>query len=157
MKRVLLPYGVLVCLILIGAHSVQAQALVIPRLPGPPSTGISLPIQRYVVNVTITEQTAVTEIEQVFYNPHNRQVEGEYLLALPQDASVSRFTMEMDGEQIKGDLLDKDKTYLIYCRTANRTSQAIKMMSELEFAEVYNMLGGIVQWQAGGFPVITGE
>lgn len=31
----------------------------------------------------------------------------------------------------------------------------MNMMNTLEFAEVYNMLGGIIAWQAAGYPVTT--
>ena len=49
--------------------------------------------------------------------------------------------------------LDKSKTYLIYCRTANRTGKAHIMMRGLGFNEVYNMLGGIVQWKMQNYSV----
>ena len=51
--------------------------------------------------------------------------------------------------------LDKEKTYLIYCRTANRTSHALRLMKDLGFREVYNMAGGIVDWKRKGFAVIN--
>lgn len=47
---------------------------------------------------------------------------------------------------------DKNKIYLIYCRTANRSGKALKMMKDSGFKEVYNMLGGIVQWKIEGLP-----
>jgi len=52
------------------------------------------------------------------------------------------------------DKLDKDKAYLIYCRSANRSGKALDMMAELGFAEVYNMLGGMAQWEAVGLPTV---
>ena len=52
------------------------------------------------------------------------------------------------------DRLDKDKTYLIYCRSARRSGQALDMMAELGFEEVYNMLGGMVRWEAVGLPTV---
>jgi len=48
--------------------------------------------------------------------------------------------------------LDKNKTYLIYCRSGHRSGMALGIMNELGFREVYNMLGGITQWKAEGFP-----
>ena len=51
------------------------------------------------------------------------------------------------------DLLDKNKTYLIYCRTASRTSKAINVMKNLGFSEVYELSGGINNWAGSGFPV----
>lgn len=50
--------------------------------------------------------------------------------------------------------LEKENTYLIYCRTGRRTAEALEMMKELGFMEVYNMMGGITGWEAGGYPVI---
>ena len=46
--------------------------------------------------------------------------------------------------------LDKNKTYLIYCRSGRRSSNALNTMKELKFREAYNMLGGIIEWQAEG-------
>ncbi len=49
--------------------------------------------------------------------------------------------------------LDKEKAYLIYCRSGNRSGKALTIMKELAFREVYNMLGGIIQWKAEGYPL----
>jgi rhodanese-related sulfurtransferase len=49
--------------------------------------------------------------------------------------------------------LDKEKTYLIYCRSGNRGGKALSIMKELAFREVYNMLGGVIQWKAEGYPL----
>ena len=46
--------------------------------------------------------------------------------------------------------LDKGKKYLIYCRSGNRSGKALNIMQELNFREVYNMSGGILEWQAEG-------
>ena len=50
--------------------------------------------------------------------------------------------------------LDKNKTYLVYCRSGGRSRGAVDIMEGQEFSEAYNMLGGIVQWQAEGLPTI---
>ena len=50
--------------------------------------------------------------------------------------------------------LDKNKTYLIYCRSGKRSSNALNIMQELNFREVYNMSGGILEWQAEGLPTV---
>ena len=52
------------------------------------------------------------------------------------------------------DKLDKDKTYLIYCRSGNRSGKALDIMAELNFREAYNMLGGIIEWNAEGLPTV---
>ncbi len=49
---------------------------------------------------------------------------------------------------------DKNKTYLIYCRTGSRSAAVMKIMEKLEFTEVYNMQGGINKWQSEDYPVV---
>lgn len=51
------------------------------------------------------------------------------------------------------DTLDKDLPYFVYCRSGNRSSQAIETMRDLGFTEVYELDGGIVQWAEAGLPV----
>ncbi len=50
--------------------------------------------------------------------------------------------------------LDKAKPYLIYCRSGGRSGRALNTMRNLGFEEVYNVLGGILQWEADGFPTV---
>jgi len=51
--------------------------------------------------------------------------------------------------------LDRARTYVVYCRTGNRSRQAGDMMVSMGFRTVYNMTAGITEWQAAGFPVVT--
>lgn len=44
--------------------------------------------------------------------------------------------------------LDKDKTYLIYCRSGGRSERACQMMSQMGFKDLYNLMGGIHAWNA---------
>ena len=48
--------------------------------------------------------------------------------------------------------LDKNKTYLVYCRSGRRSGNALDIMAELNFREAYNMLDGINGWKAEGLP-----
>ena len=47
---------------------------------------------------------------------------------------------------------DREKTYLVYCRTGNRTKGALKVMRELGFRNVSVLSGGITKWKEAGFP-----
>jgi len=51
--------------------------------------------------------------------------------------------------------LDRAKTYLVYCRSGNRSAKAIQAMNRLGFRSVYHMFEGIVGWQKKGFPLST--
>lgn len=48
--------------------------------------------------------------------------------------------------------LDKDTTYLIYCRSGHRSHQAGTKMKELGY-KVVNLKGGFMQWENKGFEV----
>lgn len=45
----------------------------------------------------------------------------------------------------KVDLLDKSKTYFVYCRSGGRSGQACSFMAGRGF-NVYNLAGGIMNW-----------
>ena len=49
--------------------------------------------------------------------------------------------------------LDRKKTYFIYCRSGRRSGRTLKIMEELGFQEVYNLVGGIKGWKKEGLPV----
>ncbi|GMQ23449.1 hypothetical protein Aoki45_01310 [Algoriphagus sp. oki45] len=46
--------------------------------------------------------------------------------------------------QIKN--LPKDKTYLVYCRSGNRSGQACGIMADMGFKNLKNLAGGIMRW-----------
>ena len=52
------------------------------------------------------------------------------------------------------DNLDKNKTYLIYCRSGSRSGKALNIMAELKFKKVYNVSDGIIAWNAKGLPIV---
>jgi len=66
-----------------------------------------------------------------------------------QDASNIDFYSDNFKDELNK--LDKTGTYVIHCRSGGRSSQALDIMRELGFREVYNM-GGIIQWKEKGFP-----
>ena len=51
--------------------------------------------------------------------------------------------------------LDKDKTYLVYCRTGQRSGLAMPVFRELGFREVYEIDGGIVAWIDAGYRIVS--
>lgn len=52
-------------------------------------------------------------------------------------------------------LLDKSKTYAIYCRSGNRSGQAVKVMSDAGFTDLYNLDGGVIDWASAGLPLVN--
>ena len=46
------------------------------------------------------------------------------------------------------DELDRDQTYLVYCRSGNRSKQACELMNKKGFHKVINLEGGIQNWKS---------
>lgn len=49
--------------------------------------------------------------------------------------------------------LDKNKSYLVYCRSGMRSAGSVAEMNKMGFQDVYNMTGGIMGWESCGLPV----
>ncbi len=63
--------------------------------------------------------------------------------------------IDFNADSFSGNLnsLDKSNTYLIYCRSGNRSAQALTTMNDMGFSDVHDM-GGIIDWTAEGFPIV---
>ena len=51
--------------------------------------------------------------------------------------------------------LPQDKPIIVYCRSGSRSTSAANILLEKGFKEIFNMTGGITEWQSKGFPVIV--
>lgn len=51
--------------------------------------------------------------------------------------------------------LDKSKTYAVYCRSGSRSGQAVKIMSDAGFTNLYNLNGGVIDWANAGLPLVN--
>jgi rhodanese-related sulfurtransferase len=56
------------------------------------------------------------------------------------------------GEELSR--LNKNKTYVVYCRTGMRSGNVFEMMKEMGFKAVYQISGGIERWLADDLPVV---
>ncbi|MFC1996078.1 VIT domain-containing protein [Chloroflexota bacterium] len=82
-----------------------------PPTPFPIS---QLEIRYHHVDVFIEDQIAITRVDQVFYNPNDWTVEGTYIFPIPLDAVVSDFTLWIDGEPVKGEILSAEEARSTY-------------------------------------------
>ena len=49
--------------------------------------------------------------------------------------------------------LDRDATYVVYCRSGNRSEQAVALMAEQGFTAVNHLDGGVTAWSAADLPL----
>jgi len=52
--------------------------------------------------------------------------------------------------------LDQSVAYVVYCRSGNRSEQAMEMFRDLRFTEVHELEGGILTWLDAGLPTVSG-
>jgi len=110
---------VLVLLALLGfAQPALADGIIIPD---PPPWPDPLPLQEswltigyHRVSVSISDQIAVTRVEQEFLNEYDWEVEGTYIFPIPDGASISKFIIWVDGQPIEGKILPADQARQIY-------------------------------------------
>jgi len=61
-----------------------------------------LVIRRLDVRTRVVEDLAITEVEQVFFNPASETVEGIYRIRVPEGAVLQRFAVDRDGRLVDG-------------------------------------------------------
>lgn len=80
---------------------------------------------------------------------------GEVNAGYINGASTIDFYDE-DFEQ-KLDLIKRDNTIFIYCKSGGRSSQAARVLHEKGFKKVYNLSGGIMAWENSGYSIVIPE
>jgi Ca-activated chloride channel homolog len=106
MKRIKLHLFILIFIAsLLTPKPVFADGIIIPDRP----IMEQLVIRYHHVDVKITNQLAVTTVDQVFYNPNEWTVEGIYSFPIPKDAGISSFKLWIDGNEVSGKILDADQ------------------------------------------------
>ncbi len=95
--------------------------IVRPRPTPRPSTELfALELISNQVEVSITENSATTQLNQVFFNPTNHQLQGYYVFPIPKGASIDYFSMHINGQETQGEILDAVKARKIYQDIVNR-------------------------------------
>ena len=104
----------------------------------------------------ITPQEAFTLIQNSQSNPDFVIIDVRTAEEFTDGYIETAVNLDYYAETFRDELnqLDKNKTYLIYCRSGNRSGKALDIMKQLNFREVYNMSGGIIQWKAEGLPTV---
>ena len=107
-----------------------------------------LVVRRLDVRVRIVDDLAMTEVDQIFFNPASETVEGLYRVALPENAVLQRFAVDRNGRMVDG-----------YVREQAQARQAYE-------AQVYRgstLDPALLEWDAPGayrariYPIGAGE
>ena len=106
MKRILC----LVTLCLAATLPARAAGLLQPKDSSLPP----LQIKDHRVKVIINNGFAVTEVDQIFHNPHDQDLEAIYTFPLPKEASLSELSLWIDGKEVVGEVVEKERAREVY-------------------------------------------
>lgn len=69
------------------------------------------------------------------------------------DGAVEKDLFDEDFEEVL-DTLDRDKPVYVYCAAGGRSSDAADILIDKGFKKVYNLQGGIFEWEDQGHPTV---
>ncbi|MDH3559612.1 MAG: VIT and VWA domain-containing protein [Gammaproteobacteria bacterium] len=92
------------------AGFIQAAGLLTPSDGSLPD----LEIRDHQVEVVIEDGYAITTVEQVFVNPHDRDLEAQYSFPVPAHGSVVELTVWIDGQPVTGEVLERGQARQLY-------------------------------------------
>jgi rhodanese-related sulfurtransferase len=73
--------------------------------------------------------------------------EGHIAGAIDIDYNSGGFRTELAG-------LDKKKTYIVYCRTGRRSTDAVRIMKEMGFTDLLRISGDVIRWKSEKLPLV---
>lgn len=137
MKKMLTMHAILIFFLCLG--------FVIPALGTRDGTRI----------VAVSAKEAANLIDKHNGNPEfavlDIRTPGEYQSGhLPNAISIDFYSQDF-AEKLSR--LDKEKTYLVYCRTGNRSTRSLALFDKLKFQKIYHLSTGIRGWQSEDLPV----
>ena len=119
-----------------GGESSDDAASVVSSDADAPAYGLVTPGEAALLAADVDVEVIVVRTPVEFADGH---IEGAVMIDFYADSFA---------EDIAA--LDPDATYLVYCRSGNRSGQATALMAELGFEQVYDLDGGVIAWDAQG-------
>ena len=110
-------YSIAVAALLLAVSTSYGQGIIIR----PDFQPAEVVLESHKIDASIQENVAVVTVQHVFRNPGSVQAEGSFLFPLPPDAHVSKFSMEVDGKELAGQLLTADQARQIYENIVRRS------------------------------------
>lgn len=77
-------------------------------------TQVAMQVQALAVEVAIAGLIARTTLRMTFFNPHERDLEGELTFPLPEGAALSSYALDIGGELVEAALVEKEKARVVF-------------------------------------------
>ena len=98
-----------------GAGSPGAgQLYAVDRGASAGTKSLPLEVKRQAVRARLADGIAETEVDQTFFNPSDRPVEGWYWFTVPASAIVTGFALETRGVLIEGEVVERKEAAAKY-------------------------------------------
>lgn len=107
----------------------------------PLKEGTSLEAKQFAEKIKTAENSIILDVRTP-----NEFAKGAIQNAINIDINGSDFEKQIS-------LLDKNKTYLVYCLSGARSASAVNYMLKNDFKESYNLKGGLLAWQQNNLPL----
>ena len=109
------------------------------------------------INSTGFQDVTVEEVKQMIDNKEvfilDVRTQEEF------DAGYIKGAVLIDVKELESrvDEVPLGEKILVYCRSGRRSITASNILIDAGHKDVYNMLGGINEWKAAGYPVVLPE
>lgn len=110
------------------ATPAQAAGLLVPA-----GADRSLAIESQKVDVVINNGVAVTTVTQVFRNDAPQPLEALYTFPVPREASVSNFSMWINGKEVIGEVLERQRARQIYQQVTRVERKDPGLLEQIDF------------------------
>lgn len=106
------------------------------------------------------EMVSPEQVYEAIYNGEQTDVqlvdvrkESEYEVSHLKDAQNICVSSEDFKEKVA--VLDKSKPVYVYCKGGGESAQAAEILKEMGFTQVYDLQGGIDNWQDSGLETVN--
>ena len=117
--------------------------------------------------IDVAEEAVVGFQGQVTSQEFQEKIDEGYIvldIRTPQEYQTQRISddalsinfYDADFKEQLG-ALDKNKKYVLHCKSGGRSGKAVQTMKVLGFTEFYELQGGIDSWSRKGLPTVRGQ
>lgn len=98
---------------------------------------------------------SIEKFEKMMSKKKNRLVDVRTPEEVSEGQIAGALNINFLGENFASEIqnLNKNETYLLYCRSGARTRKAADQMQKAGFKKVYMLEGGITAWKEAGNPI----
>jgi Ca-activated chloride channel family protein len=83
--------------------------------------GVPLWLKNFDVDVKITDQIAVTHVDQIFRNESSSRMEGVFVFPLPENAVITELALWINGVRVVAKVMDSDTAKMKYDSIVRRS------------------------------------